>query len=445
MTCSCPWGSASTSWRPTAAYVRAAAGGVLLAISAVVLRRPDLLVLATPLLAISVWSTIVRPDNDPEVVEQLDHHTLREGEGTTWRIGLVDPGKAEDVGVVLAAPPLVLLGPNAGAVAAGIDPTTGETDVPLVIPLRSMHWGRAPLGPAHVVATSAWAAFRWAPVAARAKLLRTLPLPAVFDAAAPTVHPVGLVGLNRSGRPGSGSEFASIRTFQPGDRLRRIHWPRSLRTGTLHVTSTWADQDSHVVLVIDAFSDVGTSEGIDGRASSLDISVRAAGAIAEHHLHRGDRVAVQVIGARGVTRVPPATGTSHLRRVLDCLSAIEPATLQHDDARLQLGLTAGALVVLLSPLVSPLALQRAVTLASRGITVVVVDTLPAGISNDDPDGPDDPYRSLAWRIRLLERRREMRRVQQAGVPIVQWRGPGSLDRVLRDLHRRARAPRMMRQ
>jgi uncharacterized protein (DUF58 family) len=310
----------------------------------------------------------------------------------------------------------------------------------LSLTVRSTRWGRRQIGPAQVIASSAWAAFRWTSETAHERQLVTLPLPAVFDAAAPAVHPVGLVGLTRSARPGDGNEFASVRPFQAGDRLRRIHWSRSLRTGELHVTSTWADQDSLVVIVVDAFNDIGQSEGIDGAASSLDTTVRAAGAIAEHHLRRGDRVALHVIGSRGVMRVPAATGTSHLRRVLDVLSSIEPATDRRDDPRLQLGLSAGALVVMLSPLVSPVPLQRAFTLASRAMTVVVVDTLPGGISQQDDH---DPFVGLAWRIRLLERDRELRRIQQVGVPVVPWRGPGSLDQVLRDLHRRSSAPRLV--
>ena len=89
---------------------------------------------------------------------------------------------------------------------------------------------------------------------------------------------------------------------------------------------------------------------------------------------------------------------------------------------------------MLSPLVSPTALQRAVTIAEHGLTVVVIDCLPADITESDPD---DPYVSIAWRIRLLEREREIRRVGEAGIAVVPWRGPGSLDVVLRDLHRHA--------
>lgn len=429
------------SWRPTFAHVRTSAAGIIVAAAGVLARRPDLLVLATPFLAISGWSTWLRPRSIPVVHERLDHHTLREGEATTMRIVMVVPpggrGTAEAVAAVLAPPPYTTLDPGTGQVCGPVE--RHAASVELVI--RSTRWGRRAVGPARVVATSAWGGFSWTPVGVPEQRLTTLPMPAAFDTAAPAVHPVGLVGLSRSARPGDGSEFASVRAFQSGDRLRRIHWPRSLRSGSLHVTSTWADQDSHVVIVVDAFNDLGPSEGIDGSASSLDTTVRAAGAIAEHHLHRGDRVALHVLGSRGVMRVPTATGTAHLRRVLDTLAAIEPATDRRDDSRLHLGLSAGALVVMLSPLISPMALQRAFTLASRGLTVVVVDTLPARVSDEDAD---DPFLALAWRIRLLERRREMRRIRQVGVPIVEWRGPGSLDQVLRDLHRRSAAPRVVR-
>lgn len=132
-------------------------------------------------------------------------------------------------------------------------------------------------------------------------------MPAVFDAAAPTPHPMGLVGLNRSARRGEGSEFATIRPFQVGDRLKRIHWPMSLRSQTLHVTSTWADEDAEIMLLVDASTDLGRSEGIDGFASSLDVTVRAAGAVAEHFLRHSDRVGLCVFGP-SLLRIPPPRG-----------------------------------------------------------------------------------------------------------------------------------------
>ena len=53
------------------------------------------------------------------------------------------------------------------------------------------------------------------------------------------------------------------------------------------------------------------------------------------------------------------------------------------------------------------------------------------------------FTALAWRIRLLERRRELRAVAAAGIPVVAWRGPGSLDQVIRDIARRSTGPRLL--
>jgi hypothetical protein len=78
--------------------------------------------------------------------------------------------------------------------------------------------------------------------------------------------------------------------------------------------------------------------------------------------------------------------------------------------------------------------------ASRGLTTIVVDTLPTHLGAD----ADDPFLTLAWRIRRLDRQDELHRLRTAGVPVVSWHGPGSLDLVLRDLGARARSPRLVR-
>jgi hypothetical protein len=105
-------------------------------------------------------------------------------------------------------------------------------------------------------------------------------------------------------------------------------------------------------------------------------------------------------------------------------------------------------------MVSPIVLAHAISLSRRGISVVTVDTLPPDLATGElaaarlaelapgVEGRPGAF-ALAWRIRLLERSREVARAREAGVPVVPWAGPGTLDLVLRDLGRRSRAPRVV--
>jgi uncharacterized protein (DUF58 family) len=219
--------------------------------------------------------------------------------------------------------------------------------------------------------------------------------------------------------------------------LRRVRWPVSLRTGALHVTTTVAEQDSSVLLLVDTAVEVGSSGGVHGTASSLDVAVRAAGAVAEHTLRRGDRVALRPLAATRPAAVPPGAGAAHLRRVLDTLARMEPG--EGGTVPTRWPVPAGAVVLVFSPMLSDAAVAATSTLALRGLSVVVVDTLP-----EHPDLGGERRSELAWRIRMLERDALLLRLARAGTPVVAWRGPGTLDEVLRRFARRSTLPRLVR-
>jgi uncharacterized protein (DUF58 family) len=425
------------TWRPTAGLLRAALTSLTLATVAVVAGRPDLLVLASPLLVCAVAAVRHRPTLPPRSRNTLLHTSLREGEGTVVRTTLSDAGDVEHAVAALTRRRFLAFKPPEGVVGRTFPQRAGTVTVD--IPLATLRWGRRQVGDGLVAAVSPWAGFRWGPVGLHAQMLTTLPVPGRFDARSATPHPIGLVGSNPARRTGDGTDFASIRPFAPGDRLRRVQWRVSLRTGALHVTSTHAEEDSSILMVVDAVADLGDPEG--ATATSLDVTVRASGAIAEHYLVRGDRVGLRVLGSTRHNVVAMGAGTGHLRRMLDTLAFINPGSDPHVDvARMQFGLTEGTVVVVLSPMLSDQSIAATLMLAARGLSVIVVDTLP-----EDLDlGDDDPRLALAWRMRSLEREALLRKVQKAGVPVVTWRGPGTLDEVLRRLGRRASMPRMAR-
>ncbi len=447
-------------WRPTPALVRAVALVVLTVPVALLWRRPDLLVLAAPAAVVLAWSVATRPREVPERRLALSHAQVREGEQVLALVDVEPVGGADLLATALSPAPYVEGVPlerqgrvddedglpvlHASAVEDAHGPLVGGQRR-LLVGVRVTRWGVRRIGPAQVAAASAWGSYRWGPVRLEPLGLRVLPEPTVFDSSAPAPRPRGLVGAHRSARPGEGTEFATLRPFQVGDRLRRIHWPRSTRgDGELYVTSSYADQDTHVALLVDAHYDLGRSGGVKGRASSLDRSVRAAGAIAEHFLQQGDRVSLRVLSARTPLTVPQGTGRRHGVRILDTLCRVVPGVVEQvDPRRVHLGVDAGTLVVMISALVSPDAVTQAAMLARRGLSVVVVDALVDPEEGTVVDSAErDPLARVAWRIRMLERDREIRAVQAQGVPVVPWLGPGSLDVVLRQLGRRGRAGRL---
>jgi len=413
------------------AYYRSAVIAIGVAALAVVFRRPDFLVLATPSAVVVTWSALTRPGPTPTVDDQLGHGTIREGDATSWRTEVRGDENLDLVSVAVSDMDWIQRRPKKGSLTAAANSGLGL----LGLHIRSMRWGRRDLEPLQVSAASSWGAFEYIGEQPLRSIV-TLPTPARFDSNAPVRPTDGLVGSYRSVRPGEGSEFASVRAFQVGDRMRRINWNRSLRSDVLQVNATWADQDTHVALVIDVGDDLGVSEGIEGKASSLDTTVRAAGAIAEYYVRRGNRVSLRSFDPSVRIAIPPAAGQAQLRRVLDTLARVN-APGGRFSGRAGRAMAMAEITVVLSPLASTEALERAVLLGRRGGSVVVVDTLPDHVTD-----ADDPLLALAWRIRLLERRRELRLATENGIAVSQWLGPGSLDQFLRNVARQSSAPRI---
>ena len=198
-----------------------------------------------------------------------------------------------------------------------------------------------------------------------------------------------------------------------------------------------------MLLVVDALADFGRSGGVDGGASSLDVTMRAASALAEHFAHHGDRVSLRVVGGAWEV-VGYGSGKRHLRRVLGRLAGVRPARLRDDATteRLRLGATAGTVVIVLSPLMSEAVGVATVSLHRRGLPVLVVDTMPEHAQALATEGADAQVADLAWRLRRTERDELLTALTRDGCPVVAWRGPGTLDDVLHRLARRAQLPQV---
>jgi uncharacterized protein (DUF58 family) len=431
--------SAETSrWNPTGSLGRAlTVGGVGVAL-ALAMGRPGVVVLVAPLLVAGAMGALHRPSREPRVFASLGHRQLHEGQGTRARLEVVDTGDVEHVTRAMAPRPFVAMHPALGTVGHLLGPDGGVQPIE-VSPRR---WGMRMVGAEKVAFTTPWGGYRWGPVLLPGRDVAVMPTSAHVRSSAEAPQPIGLIGAHRSRRDGDGTEFSSIRRFQAGDRLRRINWRVSLRQGTLHVESTRAEEDAAVLLIVDAMADLGLSEGVGGRESSLDVTLRAAAALADQYVSGGDRVSLRVLSPGG-EYAGYGTGTRHLRRILILLSRIRPG-VPRDVAidQIDFRATAGTVVVVISPMLSEPLAAATVRLVRRGLPVIVVDPLPPGATPTAYADADEEVARLAWRMRLLDRNHLLARLAAAGCPVVPWNGPRTLEEVLRRLARRGQLPRV---
>jgi len=429
--------SGRVRWLPTPALGAAVGTVAALLAGAVLLSRQDLLVLAMPLAAGTVLPLLDRARRGPTVRLGIGAGTLFEGQSTTFSQQVQG---ADGLDVIRLRSYLKghLELPDGGqdvctAAGPGGAVTLGHR-------LVASRWGRSQLGVLSTSATTAHGLLRATGAGAPEPVsVATIPLRAEFSATEQVPAARGIVGGHRSRVVGEGIDPAGVRPFVVGDRLRRINWPVSLRTGDLHVTATYSDRDTEVVLVLDTAVDVGVSAGA-GSASNLDVAVRAAASIAEHYLRHGDRVGLLDLGRAG-RPVRSRTGRTHLFRLVDILLDVRAAPISEVAAgRAMARIGDRALVIVLSPLLTADVAAQAAWLARAGRSVLVVDTLPADVVLPQ----NGPWTDLAWRLELIERDTLSGALAELGVPVVPWLGSGSLDQVLMGLSRTARAARVHR-
>ncbi|QSB13075.1 DUF58 domain-containing protein [Natronosporangium hydrolyticum] len=430
---------AGAGWRPTRALYRATLVVALTLLTAALLGTRELVLLAVPVAVGTALALRRRPGQPPAAKLLLDEPTSVEGGPVVGRVRVDNDTPYPLLCVVHAQlPPWITprhgVGYYAAALPAGT--TTG-----LLLQGTARRWGRYRLGPA-VARTVACDGL----LVADGEPLPALPLavyPAAesFDAEQAMPRAGGIVGQHRSRRPGEGGELADVRLFQPGDRLRRLNWRVTQRTGQPHVNTTFAERDAEVLLLLDVRLEAGVPGGLGGGDSVLDRTVRAAAAITEHFAHQGDRVALVEYGQR-LRRLRAGTGRRQYLSALEWLVATDrtPTGFAPNTRLLSSGLKPPtALVIVLTPLLDLQSAQLLATLTRTGRSLVTVDTLPEQVRPP----VEGAWTSVATRLWQVERANTIGRLRAAGVPVEPWQGAGSLDLMLRHVARLATTARVM--
>ena len=378
--------------------------------------RPELVVIATPLLLLCSVGLTAGAAPRLRVEISLDHERIIEGQSATVSVVVRNEGASADLEVALARTAHV-----------GVDPTgpvllrlrAGESRS-LTFAARPRRWGAQSLGPLVIRARDSLGVRVWDAQLGERVTERSFPHEQHLRHLVAPLRTQPFLGAHVARLRGSGIEFADIRPFSPGDRVRQVNWRATARRGTLHVTDRHPEHASDVVLLLDTFAEARDRDG-----GTLDAAVRAAASLARAHLARRDRVALIDFGGT-LHWLEPAFGTRQLYRIVDALLASDIAfsyawrAVESIPRKL---LPPGALVIAVSPLLDERSIRLITDLRTRGRDLTVVEVSPEGHAARGPTAGDD----VGYRLWRLERQALRARLQGMGIAVVVWDETALLD------------------
>jgi uncharacterized protein (DUF58 family) len=408
------------TWHPSVLVRRLATAALLALAAAVATGHAALVLLAAPALAALALIPRARPPADMVIRAGVKAARCFEGEDIQVTVTVTGPG-AEATRIRLVPAPQVTVAERAQEHAGTVADWT----------LRPARWGRYSPGTVQVTCVAGrggWEARGEAnidpvDVFPRAVKVRPRLVPAEL---------LRRIGEHTGRAVGDGVEFSAIRPYQPGDQLRDLNRPVSIRRGQPHVNQRAAARAADLVVVVDAFDDIGPPGN-----STLDVAAHGAAALTAAYLRVGDRAGLVVLG--GLLRwLGPAPGDRQFYRIAEMmLAARYESFITPDIGRVpRTALPPGSLVVLFSPLLEPGTFAAITDLRQRGFPVIVVDTL-----RYEPRAADRPGHltaaGLGLRLWRLDRAAARASLAVIGVPVIGWPAGAELDGILEPYRRTA--------
>jgi uncharacterized protein (DUF58 family) len=388
-------------------------------VAGLVAGRVELVALAAPFaLAAALGASLTR---QPELTGTvtLDRERALEGEDVKATLVLTGGEGAARIDVLLPLPD-ELVTKEGNPVAVRADTERVELTV------HCVRWGAFRVGPVLVRARDALGFHTWEADIGATQPLRVYPSVETMRALLEPLQTHVYVGNQVARTRGDGIEFADIREWTPGDRLRRVNWRASARRGDLWVNEQHPERNTDIVLFLDTFTDVSL-----GPRGTLDLTVRAAASLAHRYLQRKDRVGVVSFGGF-LSWLLPASGTRQLYRIVDSLlqmGIVLSFASKNIDVLPPRTLPPRALVLALTPLLDSRSTTALVALRARGFDLVVVEVSPLPFVERHRDDLSD----LSYRLWSLSREAQRAQYEHAGIPIVPWTEGEALDAVLEEV------------
>lgn len=384
-------------------------------VAAVIVGRYELVATGVPFVGLAAVGLSGRRLPKVEAEVKLASERVLEGDVVDGEVVLSWDGEAELDLVLVSMRGVVPLDPLP---APGWSLPPGPGPVALPFSVRARVWGRHDMGQLWVRVRRPGGMFVREAQLATGPELRVLPAPLRLNRLLKPAEPRTVAGAHLSRLRGPGTDFAELRPYQPGDRLRDLSWATTARTGEPWVTVHHPERTGTVLLLLDAFfaKDAASTEGL-ARAA------RAAWAVASAHLQVQDRVGLLAVG-RTAAWLPPRGGRRARWMLIDELLAVGAAAedWRRRRWRTRAHVPADALVVGVTSLRSPGFPQDLLHHRRQGRTTVAL-VIDNGDLLPPPTGPVDAAAQRIWQLDLQLRRHELDR---GGVPTAVIRGDGGV-------------------
>jgi uncharacterized protein (DUF58 family) len=402
-------------------------------VAALVLGRPELAALAAPFAGVLVVGLSLAQTPRVDVALEVDRDRQLEGETVTAELELRSERPVGRLELLLDLPRgLVAKTPTPQLLRLG-----SHERRELQYSLRCEHWGVHLLGDLVLRAHEPLGLLVSEQTLERRRALKVYPRGEVLRKLLRPLETQAFAGNQVPRTRGEGIEFADLRPFVPGDRVRRVNWRATARRGEPWVNESHPERNSDIVIFLDTFA-----EARRGEESTLDQAVEAAGALASHYLREKDRVGLVAFG--GILNwLTASSGIVQLYRVLDSLLEAEiflSYAWKDIDVVPVRTLPPQALVLALSPLLDERAVRALLDLRARGFDLAVIEISPVPFAPVPVGGLD----ALAHRLWLLRREALRSRYLRLGVPVVEWRNDAPLEAALEEVRAFRRHARVLR-
>jgi uncharacterized protein (DUF58 family) len=392
-------------------------------LAALVLGRPELVVLAAPFAALLFAGLAAAREPNFLVSLELERERAVEGDELTIRIELEAHAPIErlELHVPLA---------NGLEIIEGSSPVTlnlgyGEERT-VELKVRCARWGAYVVGELVLRAHDRLDLFAYEGTLDRRAPLKVYPNAEQLRSLIVPLETQVFTGNQVARTTGEGLEFADLRAFEHGDSLRRINWRASARRGALWVNEAHPERNTDVIIFLDTFV-----EAREDDESTLDFAVRAASSLAHHYLERKDRVGLISFGGY-LNWLLPSSGLVQLYRIVDSLLDTEiilSYAWKGADVIPPRTLPPKALVIALSPLLDDRAVTTLLDLRARGFDLAVVEVSPVPFASR----AEGEREELAYRLWHMKREALRARYERVGVPVVEWRAGTPLEAALAEV------------